>query len=112
MKNPSTPAAPQAQLIDLPELAQGVGTGPALLATNQALLDSIDVSVSVVVGQAATTLGQLMRLKEGEVLTIDRKVEQPIDIIVNGNIVGRGQLVVVGDDFGVRVTEVALAAKG
>ena len=109
----SNVAAVQAdtQLIELPELVDGTGAGPAVLATSSALLDSIEVAVSVVVGQANTTLGQLMRLKVADVLTVERRADAPVDIIVNGNIVGRGQLVVVGDAFGVRVTEVALAAK-
>ena len=98
-------------LVALPELAAGAGAGPAVLAGSAALLDSIEVGVSVVVGQANTTLGQLMRLKVADVLTVDRQADAPVDIVVNGNIVGRGQLVVVGDAFGVRVTEVALAAK-
>jgi len=99
------------QMIELPELAAGAASGPALLSGSAALLDSIEVSLSVVVGQSKTTLGQLMRLKEADLLTIDRKVDYPVDIVVNGNIVARGQLVVVDDAFGVRVTDVALASK-
>jgi len=99
------------QLIELPELSGGKADGATLLSSNSALFDSIGVSLSVVVGQSHTTMGQLMRLKEADVLTIDRKVDFPVDIVVNGNIVARGQLVVVDDNFGVRVTEVALAAK-
>lgn len=105
-------AVGSAQLIELPELSAVAGVGNPLLSANNALLESIEVSLSVVVGQSKTTLGQLMRLKEADVLTIDRKVDYPVDIIVNGNVVARGQLVVVDDAFGVRVTEVGLAAKG
>lgn len=98
--------------IELPELAPRHTSGPAVLRPNPALLDSINVSLSVVVGQARATLGQLMALKEADLLTIDRKVDTPVDIVVNGNVVARGQLVVIDDAFGVRVTEVAVAAKG
>lgn len=109
--NVETPVR-QTQLIVLPELSADAASGPALLNANTALLDSIEVSVSVVVGQSRTTLGKLMQLKTADILTIDRKVDYPVDIVVNGNIIARGQLVVVDDAFGVRVTEVAIAAKG
>jgi len=100
-----------AQHVELPELAERATQGPALLDSRSALLDSIAVDVSVMVGQAHTTVGKLMSLKEADVLKIDRGVEQPVDIIVNGNIVARGQLVVVDDSFGVQITEVAAAVK-
>lgn len=99
------------QPVELPELEARGGDGPSLLSSGSALLDSIGVSVSVVVGPAHTTVGNLMKLKEADLLKIERGVDQPVDIIVNGNLVARGQLVVVDDNFGVRVTEVALSAK-
>jgi flagellar motor switch protein FliN/FliY len=110
----SNDKAPQGatESIELPELAARETSGPALLRPNAALLDSIDVNLTVVVGQAKTTLGKLMALKEADLLTIDRMVDTPVDIVVNGNVVARGQLVVIDDAFGVRVTEVAVAAKG
>lgn len=95
------------QQIEFPELGAGQPRGPALLANNMALLDSVKVGLQVIVGQAATTLGELMALKEASVLKIDRLVEQPVDITVNGNVVARGQLIVVDDHFGVQVTEIA-----
>jgi flagellar motor switch protein FliN/FliY len=100
------------QHIELPELEARATSGPNVLSSSSELLDSIVVDITVVVGQAHTTVGHLMGLKEADILKIDRGVDQPVDIIVNGNIVARGQLVVVDDSFGVRVTEVALAAKG
>jgi flagellar motor switch protein FliN/FliY len=104
-------AAGATQPIALPELDAGAGTGSALLTPSNALLDSIDVTLSVVVGQSRTTLGELLRLKEADLLTIDRKADYPVDVVVNGNVVARGQLVVIDDAFGVRVTEVAAAAR-
>jgi flagellar motor switch protein FliN/FliY len=97
--------------VELPELEERGGSGPALLNSRTELLDSIGVDVSVVVGQAHTTVGRLMSLKQADVLKIDRAVDQVVDIVVNGNIVARGQLVVVDDSFGVQVTEVAAAVR-
>jgi flagellar motor switch protein FliN/FliY len=95
------------QQLDYPELGTHVPTGQPVLGNNPALLDSVKVRLSVVVGQAETTLGELMGLKEAAVLKIDRHVEQPVDVTINGEVVARGQLVAVDDNFGIRITEVA-----
>lgn len=100
----------QTQLIGLPELQPQTPTGPALLG-NTKLLDGVKVALSVVVGEAQTTLGELMSLKEAAILKVDRRVDYPVDLIVNGNVVARGQLVVVDDHFGVRITEIAQASQ-
>jgi flagellar motor switch protein FliN/FliY len=107
----SKTAAGPVQPIELPELDERGGSGPRLLNSRTELLDSIGVDVSIVVGQAHTTVGRLMDLKQADILKIDRAVDQPVDIIVNGKIVARGQLVVVDDSFGVQVTEVAAAVQ-
>jgi flagellar motor switch protein FliN/FliY len=98
---------PVAQPIDYPELAADDGSGKAILAQSTRLLDSIAVPLSVVVGNANLSLGELMALKEAQVLKVDRLVDQAVDIVVNGTVVARGELVVVDEHFGVRVTEVA-----
>ena len=99
------------QPIELEELEARPTGGPVLLSSGNELLDSIAIDVSVVVGQARTTVGHLMSLKESDVLQIDRGVDQPVDVIVNGIVVARGQLVAIDDNFGVRITEVAAAVK-
>lgn len=106
---PTNAIAPEgsAQLIELPVLGSGATLGPALMRNNTGLLDSVKVTLTVVVGEASTTLGELFKLQENAVLTIDRHVEQPVDLVINGSVVARGQLVVVGDNFGVRITAIA-----
>jgi flagellar motor switch protein FliN/FliY len=96
-----------AQALDYPELGTGAPSGQPVLGQNAALLDSVKVRLSVVVGQAETTLGELMALKTAAVLKIDRLVEQAVDVVINGEVVARGQLVAVDENFGVRITEVA-----
>lgn len=99
------------QQIELPELEERAGSGRRLFNSRNELLDSIGVDVSIVVGQAHTTVGRLMNLKQADILKIDRAIDQAVDIVVNGSIVARGQLVVVDDSFGVQVTEVAAAVQ-
>lgn len=107
----TTGATGAVQQIELPELEERGSSGPRLLNSRIELLDSIGVDMSIVVGQAHTTVGRLMNLKQADILKIDRSVDQAVDIVVNGSIVARGQLVVVDDSFGVQVTEVAAAVQ-
>jgi flagellar motor switch protein FliN/FliY len=107
MSTIDTEKNPRTQQLDYPELGTHSPTGQAVLGNNPALLDSVRVRLSVVVGQAETTLGELMGLKESAVLKIDRHLEQPVDVMINGEVVARGQLMAVDDNFGIRITEVA-----
>jgi flagellar motor switch protein FliN/FliY len=63
------------------------------------------------VGEVQTTLGELMSLKESSILKIEKQADAPIDVLVEGNVVARGQLVVVDDNFGIRITEIAATPK-
>lgn len=103
-------AAVQAHLVELAPIEARPATGAALLGGKLGLLDSVPVTLSVVVGEARTTVGELMALRELSVLKIDKEADCPVDVIVNGNVVARGQLVVVDDHFGVRISEVAQAS--
>lgn len=105
MKEVENPIEPQ--FVELSELQNPAPAGPAILAGNMAVLHGIKVKLKVVVGEAHTTLGELMSLQEQAVLKIDRQVDTPLDLIVDGNVVARGQLVVVDDNFGIRITEIA-----
>lgn len=99
------------ELVDLAELTPPAPAGATLLGGNLRLLDGVQVHLSVMVGEARTTVGELMALKESSVLKIDRPADHPVDVILNGSVVARGQLVVVDDNFGVRITEIAQAAQ-
>ncbi len=98
------------ELVELAELAPAVAAGPTLLGGNLSLLDGVQVSLQVMVGEAHTTVGELMSLQQSSLLKLDRKADYPVDVMLNGSVVARGQLVAVDDHFGVRITEVAQAA--
>ena len=104
-------ASNSTQVIELSEIQPLSPTGANILSGNLDLLNGLKVTLSVVVGEVATTLGELMSLQESSILKIDRQVDYPVDVMVNGSVVARGQLVVVDDNFGVRVTEIAATTK-
>jgi flagellar motor switch protein FliN/FliY len=71
------------------------------------LLGSVKLNVAVRVGNAEVSVAELFEMKQGAVLVLDRTVEAPLDILVDGHVVARGTLVAVGEHFGVRITETA-----
>ena len=69
----------------------------------------IPVTVQVVLGSATMPVANLMKLGRGAVIPLDHRVGEPVDVVVNGRIVARGEVVVVEDDnsrFGVSLTEI------
>lgn len=73
-----------------------------------AALAGVKAAVTVVAGTALTTVGQVLNLKEGEVLRMDSELNSPFDVVLNGNVIARGELVAAGDHFGIRITQVAV----
>ena len=69
-------------------------------------LSAIPVEVSVELGQAKMTVGETLELHPGSVITLNRMAGEPMDVLVNGTPIARGEIVVVDEQFGLRVTEV------
>ncbi|MGB5723123.1 MAG: flagellar motor switch protein FliN [Parasphingorhabdus sp.] len=69
-------------------------------------LSDIKVRLSVEVGNVSMTISEIMNLREGSVVELDRQVDQLIDINVNGTLVARGEVVPVKNKFGVRIAEI------
>lgn len=91
--------------IDLPALTPGAEKGPAL-GERLDLVGHVKVKLSIGLGSAELSIGKLFALTAGDVVTLDRAVDAPVDIRLNDKVVARGSLVAVGDNFGVRVTEI------
>ncbi|MBI5420125.1 MAG: flagellar motor switch protein FliN [Deltaproteobacteria bacterium] len=70
------------------------------------LLD-IPVKVIVELGKTKVQLGELLRLGRGSVLELSKAAEEPLDVHVNGKLIGRGEVVVVNNKFGIKLTEIA-----
>jgi flagellar motor switch protein FliN/FliY len=69
-------------------------------------LQDVTVELSVEVGRTRMTLGQALALGPGSVVALSRSAREPVDLLVNGKQVARGEVVVIDDDFGLRITEV------
>jgi len=80
----------------------------ALEAITKELDQYMDIPLTVTseLGRTNTTVREVLKFKEGTVLTLDKLVGEPIEIFVNGLLTARGEVVVVNERFGIRVTDV------
>lgn len=74
---------------------------------NFRLLADIPVRMSVEVGSTQLRLAEIMNLSEGSVVELDRQADELLDIMVNGTLVARGEVVTVNGRYGIRVVEIA-----
>jgi flagellar motor switch protein FliN/FliY len=75
------------------------------------LLLDVSLEVSVELGRTRMTIGELLALRPGSVIELDKLAGEPADILVNGTRIARGEVVVVDEKFGVRVLEVVSPAR-
>lgn len=66
----------------------------------------VPVKITVEVGRARLTLAELMKLQPGSLVTLDREAHQSVDVLVNGKVVARGEVVTIDQKYGVRITAV------
>ncbi len=92
------------QSMELDEFSEdaGGGTGRPDL---DVILD-IPVSISMEVGRTAITIRNLLQLNQGSVIELDRLAGEPLDVLVNGTLIAHGEVVVVNEKFGIRMTDV------
>ena len=75
--------------------------------SNLRLLENIEVRLTVEVGNTEVKIKDLLRLNEGSVVELDRLAGDALDILANGTKIAKGEVVMVGEKFGIRFTEVA-----
>jgi flagellar motor switch protein FliN/FliY len=100
-----------AQAVDLQEIPGQGETGNSLFRGNLDLIKGIEVTLSVVVGRSRLTVEQLFALKEGSSVKLEAAVADPVELYLDGKLVGRGELVAVDDNFGIRISEINTAAR-
>ncbi|NPV06692.1 MAG: flagellar motor switch protein FliN [Anaerolineae bacterium] len=77
--------------------------------SNIDLLLDVNLRISVELGRATLTVRETLNLAPGNVVELDKLAGDPVDILVNGRLIARGEVVVVDDQFGVRITDIASA---
>jgi len=84
-------------------------TTSADMAEGQPNIDvimDVPVTLSLEVGRTKMTVGSLLRLRQGSVVELDRLAGEPLDVLVNGQLVAHGEIVVINDKFGIRLVDV------
>ncbi len=76
----------------------------------EVILD-IPVTISMEVGQTSITIRNLLQLNQGSVIELDRLAGEPLDVLVNGTLIAHGEVVVVNEKFGIRMTDVISPAE-
>ncbi len=71
----------------------------------QSILE-IPLNVEVIIGEAEMPLKDVLDLNPGAIVELDREISDPVDIKVNGKLVARGEIVTIGENFGVRIKEI------
>ena len=79
---------------------------PRELGPELDLILDIPVSISMEVGSTAITIRNLLQLNQGSVIELDRLAGEPLDVKVNGTLIAHGEVVVVNEKFGIRMTDV------
>ena len=107
------PPRPQGPPIDVKpvEFAQLDVTDFAGSAGNLDLIVDIPVRVTVELGRTRKTIGEVLALGPGSVVELNKMAGEPVDVLVNGKLIARGEVVVIDESFGIRVTEVVSKAE-
>ncbi|MCA3254790.1 MAG: flagellar motor switch protein FliN [Alphaproteobacteria bacterium] len=87
------------------ELTPAPLAGDAPVLGLDALLD-VPVKVRAVLGRTTMDVGRLSRMRQGEIVELDRRIGELVDVYVNDRLVARGELVLVDDQLGVSMTEI------
>jgi len=99
--------AEDAQKAELEQLGNGDDAEPVSSGDDKldAILD-IPVTISMEVGRSNITIRNLLQLNQGSVIELDRVAGESLDVLVNGTLIAHGEVVVVNDKFGIRLTDV------
>ncbi|MBL1274182.1 MAG: flagellar motor switch protein FliN/FliY [Marinobacter maritimus] len=99
--NSGVRAAPMEEFDEVSMATQGSGPPPDL----DVILD-IPVSISMEVGNTQIPIRNLLQLNQGSVIELDRLAGEPLDVLVNGTLIAHGEVVMVNEKFGIRLTDV------
>ena len=88
------------------DVATMTSAAPASSPEGLEAVFDVPVKVQAVLGRSRMEIGELMRLKPGDVVELDRRVGEPVDIYVNNRLIARGEVVLIDNALGVTLTEI------
>jgi len=99
-------AAGLSDLVDASELMDELGDDETV---NLDMILDIPVTISMEIGRTQISIRNLLKLNQGSVVELDRLAGEPLDVLVNGTLIAHGEVVVVNEKFGIRLTDVITA---
>lgn len=93
------------QKVELPALAQQAGLSPEQAQNINLLLD-VPMQLTVELGRTRMLIKDILGLGEGSIIELDKLAGEPVDILVNNKLIAKGEVVVIDENFGVRVTDI------
>lgn len=99
-------AIEEAQAVELDELTDMTSSMSDEDAAKLDTIMDIPVTISMEVGRSFISIRNLLQLNQGSVVELDRVAGEPLDVMVNGTLIAHGEVVVVNDKFGIRLTDV------
>jgi flagellar motor switch protein FliN/FliY len=106
---PTAAAADAAKPAPLPELKPAITEGTQ--AQNLDMILDIPVTLSVELGRTKIQIRNLLQLAQGSVVELERLAGEPMDVLVNGYLIAQGEVVLVNDKFGIRLTDIVSPAE-
>jgi flagellar motor switch protein FliN/FliY len=95
-----------AQFRQLKPEAEGMASGDVKI---DAILD-VPITIAMEIGRARINIRNLLQLNQGSVVELDRLAGEPMDVLVNGTLIAQGEVVVVNEKFGIRLTDIVSPA--
>lgn len=108
--NAETSAAPAAARANFQNL-EGETAASANSDVNLDVILDVSVTLSMEVGRTRIPIRNLLQLNQGSVVELDREAGEPLDVYVNGTLIAHGEVVVVNEKFGIRLTDVISPAE-
>jgi flagellar motor switch protein FliN/FliY len=95
-----------AEAIEYQQFEATPNGGGQVGAADLSRLSDIPMELSVEIGRTHMTVGQTLDLRVGAVVTLERRAGEPVDLLANGSAIARGEVVVVDEQYGLRITEI------
>jgi flagellar motor switch protein FliN/FliY len=92
--------------VELPAFERPLPESPLATGADLGRLSDVPVELAVEIGRTRMTVGATLELRPGSIVVLDRVAGEPVDLLVNGTPIARGEVVVIDEEFALRVTEV------
>ena len=103
---PDQREAPEARTHEFQSLESAIGPGAATASRPMTLLHDVEMGVTAELGRTRMTVRDLLSLTPGAVVELDRAAGSPVDVLVNGTLIARGEVVVIDEEYGIRISEI------